>query len=122
MTNIDRAFVTVAFAWLIAGLLLGLYMGVAGDNAYLDVHVAMLLPGFVVLALYGMIYRLWPALKESLLASAQFWIANIGVLGVVAGTLQILFSGGLVIAALGSVLIILGAVLMAVLFWTKAGA
>jgi len=122
MTNIDRAFVTVAFAWLIAGLLLGLYMGVAGDNAYLDVHVAMLLPGFVVLALYGMIYRLWPALKESSLASAQFWIANIGVLGVVAGTLQILFSGGLVIAALGSVLIILGAVLMAVLFWTKAGA
>lgn len=122
MTNIDRAFVTVAFAWLIAGLLLGFYMGAAGDNAYLDVHVAMLLPGFVVLTLYGMIYRLWPALKESSLASAQFWIANIGVLGIVAGTLQILFGGGIVVAALGSALVILGAVLMAVLFWTKAGA
>jgi hypothetical protein len=31
-------------------------MGASGDNRFLDVHVAMLLPGFVVLTLYGALY------------------------------------------------------------------
>jgi hypothetical protein len=122
MANIDRAFVTVAFAWLIEGLLLGFYMGASGDNTFLDVHVASLLPGFVVLTLYGAIYRLWPVLKHAPLTKAQFWIANIGVLGIVLGALQIALGGGVVVAALGAALVILGAVIMAVQFWTKAGA
>jgi len=68
MAHIDRAFVGVGLAWLILGMVLGLYMGITANNQLLIVHIAMLMPGFVVLAIYGFIYRLWPALKESPLA------------------------------------------------------
>ena len=121
MAKIDRAFVTVSLAWLIAGLLLGFHMGASGDNKFLDVHVAMLLPGFVVLTLYGVVYRLWPAMKASGLAKAQFWIANVGELGLVAGALQIALGGGPIVAGIGAALVIVSAGLMGFLFWTKAG-
>jgi hypothetical protein len=63
MANVDRAYVTIGLAWLVLGMLLGFYMGATGDNKYLDVHVAILLGGFVVLTFYGVLYRLWPGLR-----------------------------------------------------------
>ena len=116
MAQIDRAFVVIGLAWLILGMLLGLHMGASGDNTFLDVHVAMLMGGFVLLTTYGILYRLWPAMKESALAKAQFWVASIGALGIVAGTVQMVLGGGLVTVAAASVLAIVGAVLMGWLF------
>jgi hypothetical protein len=40
-------------------------------------RVAKLPSGFVTLAIYGMAYRLWPAMKKLPLALAQFWITVI---------------------------------------------
>lgn len=120
MANIDRLFVAVALAWLVLGTLLGFYMGAAGDNRFLDAHVAMLLPGFVVLAIYGMLYRQWPALNAGVLPKIQFWTAAIGVLGQVVGAVQLATGGGIAIVAGGSALVIVGAVSMAWLFWTRA--
>ena len=121
MAHIDRAFVGVGLIWLILGMVLGLYMGIAANNQLLVVHVAMLMSGFVVLAIYGFIYRLWPALKESALAKAQFWIAVIAVLGQVIGAYQFATSGGTQVAVIASssVLAILAGVLMGWLFLTK---
>lgn len=104
------------------GLLLGFHMGASGDNRFLDVPVAMLLPGFVVLTLYGALYRLWPQLKAQSLAKIQFWLANLGLLGIVAGAAQIALGGDVILAAAGATLVIVGAVLMAFLFWTKGWA
>ena len=122
MAQIDRAFVGVALGWLILGMVLGLYMGITASNQLLVVHVAMLMSGFVVLAIYGVIYRLWPGLKSSPLAKAQFWIAVIAVLGQVIGAYQFATSGGTEIAiiASSSVLSILGGVAMAWVFWTRS--
>ena len=83
MLEIDRANVAIALLWAVVGMLLGLYMGIAEDQKLLTVHVAMMLSGFVTLALYGMLYRLWPAMKKSPLALAQFWITVIGSAGVI---------------------------------------
>ena len=121
MANIDRAYVSIALAWLIAGMILGLYMGASTDNEYLDVHVAMLLGGFVVLVVYGVLYRLWPALKEGAVAKIQFWVAAAGSLGLVIGAALIVNQMGIAVAAVSSVLAIIGAILMAVQFWTRAG-
>ena len=122
MAQIDRAFVGVSVFWLISGMGLGLYMGTTANNQLLVVHVAMLMSGFVVLAIYGVIYRLWPALKESPLAKAQFWIAVIAVLGQVIGAYRFALSGGTEVAIIASfsMLSLLGALLFGWLFLTKS--
>ena len=122
MTHIDRAFVGVGLIWLVLGMVLGLFMGITANNQLLTVHITMVLSGFVVLAIYGFVYRLWPVLKESPLAKVQFWIAMIAVLGQVTGAYQFATSGGTQIAiiAVGSVLAILAGVLMTLMFWMSS--
>ena len=120
MANIDRTLVLVGLAWLILGMLLGLQMGVSGSNRYLMVHVAMLLGGFVVLTLYGAIYRLWPALKDGTLPKAQLLCAVIGTLVTTIGAGMIVNQMGVTVALVGSLLEIVGAVLMIWLFWSRA--
>jgi hypothetical protein len=50
-------------------------------------RVAKLLSGFVALTIYGMAYRLWPAMKKLPLALAQFWITVIGSARVIAASI-----------------------------------
>jgi peptidoglycan/LPS O-acetylase OafA/YrhL len=118
MLQIDRAYIVVALFLAIAGMLLGLYMGIAADNQLLTVHVALLLPGFVTLGIYGMLYRLWPGMQKSPMAAVQFWLAMVGITGLVAGAYFFATSGSVPLAAIGSVVTILAAVLMVWLFLT----
>lgn len=120
MANIDRAYVTIGLAWLLLGMLIGFYMGATGDNKYLDVHVAILLGGFVVLTFYGAIYRLWPMLKDGVLARVQFWLAAIASLLIPIGTTMIANQMGSAVAAGGSALAIVSAALMLWSFWSRA--
>ena len=39
-------------------------MGIAENNRFLPVHTAILMLGFLTLAIYGFVFRLWPAMKE----------------------------------------------------------
>jgi cbb3-type cytochrome oxidase subunit 1 len=116
MLEIDRAFVAIALLWAVVGMLLGLYMGIAENQKLLTVHVAMMLSGFVTLALYGMLYRMWPAMKQSPLALAQFWISAIGTAGLIIGSYFLVTSGSVALAAISSVAMIIGAALMSWLF------
>jgi hypothetical protein len=50
--------VALALSLLVVGEALGLSMGIVSDMKFRPVHVAMVLPGFVVLALYGFMFRL----------------------------------------------------------------
>src|SRR5271154_434737 len=102
MLEIDRAYVAIALLWTVVGMLLGLYMGMAEDHTLLTVHVAMTLSGFVTLALYGVLYRLWPAMKKSPLALAQFWISAIGVAVLIIGSYFLVTRGSIPLAAIGS--------------------
>jgi hypothetical protein len=122
MAHIDRAFVGMALVWLMLGMFLGLYIGWTQSNQFLPVHIMMLLPGFVVLSVYGFLYRLWPSMKNSGLAKAQFWLAAVAVLGQVFGAYQFVDSGAtdVMVMASSSVLAILSGLLMVWLFWTKS--
>lgn len=121
MASIDRAYVTIGLALLVLGMLLGFYIGATGDNKYLNVHVALLLTGFVVLTFYGCMYRLWPSLKHAAFAKAQFWSAVIGSLSLPVGAAMIANQLGVTVAAAGSVFAIVGAVLMLWIFWSRSG-
>jgi len=119
MLEIDRAYVAIALVWSVVGMLLGLYMGIAEDLKLLPVHIAMMLSGFVTLLLYGTVYRLWPALKKSPLALAQFWISAVGVAVLIVGT-YFRLHGIIALAAIGSLAMIVGAALIAWIFIAKA--
>ena len=118
--KLDRAHLLVAISWLVLGTLFGFWMGASGANQFIPVHTAMLLPGFVTLAIMGIVHRLWPAMGGSPLATAQFWIIAIASLGLVAGAVQLVLSGSVVIAALASTAYIVAVVLFAFIFWREA--
>jgi hypothetical protein len=58
-------------------------------------------------------------MKDSGLAMAQFWFAVVGALGLVIAAYMIAIGAGIIAAVIASALTIIGAVLMAWLFWTK---
>jgi hypothetical protein len=120
MKDIDRNLMLVALSWLLVGTFFGLWMGATNSLGYVTIHVAMLLPGFVTLAVYSMIYRLWPELKSSRLATVQFWVSVIGQLFAVIGTWHNLATGGIFIVAPASTAVIVAALLMTWQFWNSA--
>jgi hypothetical protein len=119
MAHIDRAYVAVAFVLLLVGELLGLYMGISSDLKHRALHITMVLPGFVTLAIFGFAFRLWPEMKAGPLAAAQFWLTVVSTLGLLAGTYQLTATGSVAIIAPSSMLAIVAAALLLWLFWTR---
>jgi len=118
MIEIDRAYILVALVLAVVGMLLGLYMGIAADNTLLNVHVALMLTGFVTLGIYGMLYRLWAGMKRMRMAKVQFWLAMVGAAGLIAGSYFFAVYKSVQLAAIGSVITILAAALMIWVFAT----
>ena len=120
MGQIDRSFVAIGLIWLILGMTLGIYMGIANDNKWVTVHVAMLLGGFVVLTVYGALFRLWPAMNSGAVPKIQFWLGVTGTLLLAAGAAILVNNGGVALAAIGSFMALGAAILMAWLFFSRA--
>jgi hypothetical protein len=122
MPQIDRAYMAIALVLLVAGELLGFYMGMKADMYWRSVHIAILLPGFVTVAMFAAIYRLWPTMKRGALALVQFWITVVGLAGIqIGGVLQTL-NGSVLLLASGSAVTIAGTLLLGWLFWDRAAA
>ena len=119
MAQIDRAYVALALALLIIGEALGFYMGMMNDMKWRSVHVVIVLVGFVTLAVFGVLFRLWPAMKRGGLATAQFWITAIGTAGVIVGSIMQTTNGSVAVLAASSAVLIAGALMLAWLFWER---
>jgi hypothetical protein len=117
---IYRAYAAIALLWAVAGMLLGLYTGITEDNTLLQMHVAIMLSGFATLAIYWIVYRLWPAFKNSPLAPVQFWVAIAGATGI--GSYFFATSGSIPLIATASVVFVIAAAMMAWLFLTNSRA
>ena len=79
MRSIDRAFFILAVLMGLAGMLLGIQMGMAHDFQLVPVHAHINLVGWVSLALFGIGYRLGFA-KAGVLGVLHFWIAVTGAI------------------------------------------
>ena len=117
MIEIDRAYMLIALVLACLGMVLGLYMGIASDKQLQSVHVALLLPGFVTLAIYGAVFRLWPGMKKAPLAQAQFWTAAGGSLLLIIGSYFCATAGSVPLAALGSIVFIIASAMIIWQFW-----
>jgi hypothetical protein len=120
MRNLGRAYMLTALFWLLAGMALGLWMGATNALQYRPLHITMMMLGFVLLAIYGAILRLWPQLEMARFATLQFWLSTVGAFLMTIGTLNQVLGGSIVIDGIGSALAFGGAIVLVFLFLTNA--
>lgn len=115
--NISRNFLVIGGLYLLLGITLGSYMGGSGDHSLSPVHAHINLLGFVLMTVFGLGYRLIPALAESGLARVHFWLHQIGAAVLLAG-LFAMMSGMIAEESIGPVFPVAEiAVLAGVLCW-----
>ena len=89
---------------LLAGMAWGLQMAISGDHSAFPAHAHLNLLGFVALFLFGIFYRLNPAIEANRLANPQVWIwvgATV-VIAIGVGLVSTGHASGEPIAAFGS--------------------
>ncbi len=69
----------LAALYFVAGTGLGLYMAASGDGALSSVHAHLSLLGWVSMALFGILFRKFPAMGASPLAPIHFWLYNLAL-------------------------------------------
>jgi hypothetical protein len=73
--NVDLKFLLLAALMLTAGVGLGIRMGIVHDFSLAPVHAHINLVGWASLALFGIVYRLYPQMAASRLAGLHFILA-----------------------------------------------
>lgn len=122
--NISRGFLVTGSLYLLVGIGFGMHMGASGDHSMSPVHAHINLLGFTLMTVFGLAYRLIPALTDGWMGKAHFWLHQIGALALLAG-LALLISGRVAEATIGPVLMVseilvaLGALIWAANVWTK---
>ncbi len=115
--NFDRKFLVCALLYAIAGMSLGIYMAATDNHGELVAHAHILLVGFVVSFIYGIIHKLWLGQPNSAVANLQFYIHQAAALILSVG-LTLLYGRVVpaekLVPALtgGSLAVLIGAVMM----------
>ena len=120
MLNTDRIFILSGALCAVVGLSIGLWMVAVNDYTYRPVHAHINVLGWVTLALYGIVYRIYPAMKKSPIAIIHLVCSVAGVFFIILGwwmfiqnilvgsmTLVVIFRGGASLAIAGVVLFII---------------
>jgi hypothetical protein len=123
--RIDLQFLLVAVLLLLCGIFLGLTMGIRQDFLLAPAHAHFNLAGWASLALFGLVYRAYPELAERKLAKVHFWLsAPAAAIFPVGIAISLLYQWP-VLAILGSLVWIAGALVFLVqilsLFRTSEG-
>lgn len=114
--KLDRLFVLTGFAWVVLGMVFGIYLGITNQLNLANSHAHANLVGFVISMLFGLMHHSWPKMQASRMAMAQFGVYQIGALMLVAGKYQVDVGGGGALVATGSVVVVLGTLMMGWLF------
>ncbi|HTT43031.1 MAG TPA: hypothetical protein VMG33_08165 [Steroidobacteraceae bacterium] len=83
--HLDRRFLVWGLGYAALGLALGVYMAASHNHGELVTHTHILLVGLVLSSLYGIIHRLWLRNPKPWLANLQFWLHQLGTLGISIG-------------------------------------
>lgn len=90
--NIPRSFILVGIVYLVLGVVLGMYMGASGKHATAPAHAHLNLLGFTLMMVFGLSYKVFPAMAAHRLAVIHFWLHLVGS-AVVLGMLFLLVTG-----------------------------
>ena len=95
LARLCRRYIRVSFFCLALGLVMGTAMLLFGNDNFQFVHTHVLLVGFVLFLIYGIGYKLIPTMFFGLprvvhigWAEAQFWMAVVGLAGMLIGAVM----------------------------------
>ena len=117
MKRFDVLYITLGALYLLAGMIMGLVMGMRHDFTLGLVHSHFNLVGFFANTVFGLTHRSWPKLRDSAVATAQFWFFVIGTPIYLIGLAVAILHDGFFLVAVGSMIIIVGALLWFVMVW-----
>ncbi len=115
--NLDRRFLIWALGYAIVGICLGIYMAASQNHGEFITHAHILLIGFVLSLVYGIIHKLWLDKPGRTLANTQFGVHQLGAITLSVG-LFLLYGNFVPLATLdpilgiASVAVLLGMLLM----------
>jgi hypothetical protein len=115
--NLDRRFLIWALGFAAVGISLGLYMAATKNHGELVTHAHILLIGFVLSLVYGIIHKLWLDKPNRAVATTQFVVHQAAAVTVSVG-LFLLYGGIVAESILGPILgiasaaVLLGMLLM----------
>jgi hypothetical protein len=114
----------VSVVILSIGMLAGIVMGIQQDFALQPAHAHLNLVGGVLLFLFGLYYRLFPAAGQSKLAVIQGWLHIVGGILFPVGVGIVILKGDSYIAfpIVGSLIVITATVLFAMIVFRTSKA
>jgi hypothetical protein len=83
--SFDKKYIIWALSYAAVGLVLGIYMAASHNHAELVTHAHILLIGFVVSFIYGIIHKLWLQRPSRALANIQFVLHQAAALTISVG-------------------------------------
>ena len=114
----------VSVVILSIGMLAGIVMGIQQDFALQPVHAHLNLVGGVLLFLFGLYYRLFPAAGQSTLATIQGWLHIVGGVLFPLGVAIVVLKGDtyIVFPIVGSLIVLAATALFAVIVFRTSKA
>ena len=115
MQGVARQFFTLAIIMGILGMMLGLSMAISHNHVEMPVHAHVMVAGWLMSAVFGFFYHLFPAARQNRLASIHFWIHSVSVVALVV-SLYFLLAGNEAIepvTAVASIIFFIGMLLFA---------
>lgn len=70
----DRKFILMGLGFGLVGLLLGIVMGHSGNHSQFVTHAHIMLVGFLMSLVYGLIHKLWLNDSGSRMAVTQYYL------------------------------------------------
>ena len=119
MRKIGDYYILAGLVWLVLGMAFGIWMGIAQKFDFANSHAHLNLVGFATSLLFGLVYRQYAGLAQSRIAALQFWVYEIGAVLLVAGKMTVDGGGGDTLVKIGSIVVIVGALLMLWIFATR---
>ena len=106
MKNAAGWFITIAIAYSILGMSFGIWMGITEAFEYEAFHAHMNLLGWASFAIFGLVYRAYPAMAASRVTALHFWVANLGAIVFIPGIFYRIAANDVRRVATGSLIVV----------------
>ena len=115
MQGVARNFFILGIIMAIAGMMLGLKMAMTQDHIQMPVHAHIMVAGWLMSAVFGFFYHLFPVARQNKLATIHFWMHAVGIVVLTVSLYFVLAGNPGVepVTAISSILFFLGMLLFA---------